>query len=145
MYLEVDLPDADPSVEIRFSWFGKTANRMPEALWLSFQPAVANPRGWTLGKSGGPVSPFDVVTGGNRAMHAVLDGLRYQGPEGALTIESLDAPVVALGERLPVHFTREQPDLAGGFHFSLFNNGWGTNYIQWFGEDMRFRFRITTA
>ena len=145
MYLEVDLPDADPSVEIRFSWFGKTANRMPEALWLSFQPAVANPRGWTLGKSGGPVSPFDVVTGGNRAMHAVLDGLRYQGIEGALTIESLDAPVVALGERLPVHFTRAQPDLAGGFHFSLFNNGWGTNYIQWFGEDMRFRFRITTA
>ncbi len=76
-------------------------------------------------------------------MHAVLGGLRYQGPEGALRIETLDAPVVALGERMPVNFTRNQPDLSKGLHFCLFNNGWGTNYVQWFGEDMRFRFRIS--
>ena len=143
MYLELALPDAEPVVELRFSWFGKAANRMPEALWLSFQPSAADSRAWRLGKSGGLVSPFDVVTGGNRTMHAVLGGLHYNGPEGALKIESLDAPVAALGARLPVHFSRSQPDLAGGFHFSLFNNGWGTNYIQWFGEDMRFRFRIS--
>jgi hypothetical protein len=143
MYLALVLPDAEPIVEIRFSWFGKAANRMPEALWLSFQPAASDPRGWLLDKSGSSISPFDVVTGGNRAMHAVLGGLRYKGPEGGLNIETLDAPVVALGERLPVYFSRNQPDLAKGFHFSLFNNGWGTNYVQWFGEDMRFRFRIS--
>ena len=142
MYTEIVLPDAEPVVEIRFSWFGKPANRMPEALWLTFQPLFSDPRGWTLEKSGSAVSPFDVVTGGNRAMHAVLGGLSYKGPEGTLRIESLDAPVVALGERMPVYFTREQPNLAKGFHFSLFNNGWGTNYVQWFGEDMTFRFRI---
>jgi hypothetical protein len=143
MWLELFLPDAEPVVEIAFSWFGKVANRMPEALWLSFQPVASDPRGWLLDKSGGSVSPFDVVTGGNRAMHAVLGGLRYKGPEGALSIDTLDAPVVALGERMPVYFSRSQPDLAKGFHFSLFNNGWGTNYVQWFGEDMRFRFRIS--
>jgi hypothetical protein len=145
MYLELVLPDAEPIVEIRFSWFGKAANRMPEALWLSFQPSISEPQGWLLDKSGSSVSPFDVVTGGNRAMHAVLGGLHYKGPEGALTIEALDAPVVALGEKLPVHFSRSQPDLTKGFHFSLFNNGWGTNYVQWFGEDMRFRFRMRDA
>jgi hypothetical protein len=143
MYLELSLPDAEPIVEIRFSWFGKAANRMPEALWLSFQPSISDPRGWLLDKAGTYISPFDVVTGGNRAMHAVLGGLRYKGPEGSLNIETLDAPVVALGEKLPVYFTRDEPNLANGFHFSLFNNGWGTNYIQWFAEDMRFRFRIT--
>ena len=143
MFLELVLPDVEPVVDIRFSWFGKAANRMPEALWLTFQPAVSDPQGWLLDKSDGTVSPFDVVTGGNRAMHAVLGGLRYQGPEGALRIDTLDAPVVALGERIPVNFTRNQPDLAKGLHFCLFNNGWGTNYVQWFGEDMRFRFRIS--
>jgi hypothetical protein len=142
MYLELALPDAEPLVEMNFSWFGKVSNRMPEALWLSFQPLTSDPRGWLLDKSGASVSPFDVVTGGNRAMHAVLGGVRYNGPEGALAIETLDAPVVALGEKLPVRFSRDQPDLERGFHFSLFNNGWGTNYIQWFGEDMRFRFRL---
>ena len=143
MYLELALPDAEAVVEIVFSWFGKAANRMPEALWLTFQPSASDPRGWLMNKSDGMVSPFDVVTGGNRTMHAVLGGLRYQGPEGALAIETLDAPVVSLGERLPVYFSRNEPNPANGFHFSLFNNGWGTNYIQWFGEDARFRFRIT--
>ena len=116
-----------------------------EALWLSFQPPASDPRGWMLNKSGADVSPFEVVSGGNRGMHAVLGGLRYNGPEGKLSIESLDAPVVALGKRMPVYFSRSQPDLNNGFHFSLFNNGWGTNYIQWFGEDMCFRFRLTVA
>jgi hypothetical protein len=143
MYLELILPDAEPIVEIRFSWFKKSANRLPEALWFSFQPSVPDPRGWLLDKSGSSVSPFDVVTGGNRAMHAVLGGLRYQDAKGALRIESLDAPVVALGEKKPVYFSRSQPDLTKGFHFSLFNNGWGTNYVQWFGEDMCFRFKLS--
>jgi hypothetical protein len=142
MYLELTLPDTEPAVEISFSWFGKAATRMPEAFWLSFQPITSDPRGWLLDKSGSLISPFDVVTGGNRSMHAVLGGLHYQGREGALRIETLDAPVVALGRKHPWYFTREQPDLAKGFHFNLFNNAWGTNYVQWFGDDMRFRFRI---
>jgi hypothetical protein len=141
MYLEFVLPDAEPVVEIAFSWFGKVPNRMPEALWLSFY-AGSDPHKWVMEKSGGAVSPFAVVNGGNRSMHAVLGGLRYNGPEGGLAIESLDAPVVALGEKTPVRFTRDQPDFGQGMHFSLFNNGWGTNYVQWFGEDMRFRFRV---
>ena len=142
MYVELTLPDAEPAVEINFSWFGKAATRMPEAFWLSFQPLFSDPHGWLLNKSGSPVSPFDVVSGGNRFMHAVLGGLHYQGPEGALGIETLDAPVVSLGRKHPWYFTRDQPDLAQGFHFSLFNNAWGTNYVMWFGDNMRFRFKL---
>jgi hypothetical protein len=142
MYLELTLPDADPIVEISFSWFQKAATRMPEALWLSFQPVTADPRAWLLGKSGRLISPFDVVVGGNRSMHAVLGGLHYQGPDGTLAIEALDAPVVALGNRHPWYYTTAQPDLEKGFHFCLFNNAWGTNYVQWFGENMRYRFRL---
>jgi hypothetical protein len=37
--------------------------------------------------------------------------------------------VVAFCELIPVNFTRNQPDLAKGLHFCLFNNGWGTNYL----------------
>ena len=143
MFLEFTLPDAEPVVEISFSWFGKPATRMPEALWLTFQPPTSDPRGWMLEKSGSLVSPFDVVAGGNRAMHSVLGGLHYKGPEGALRIETMDAPAVALGVKHPWYFTKDEPDLANGFHFSLFNNAWGTNFVMWFGEDMRFRFRIT--
>ncbi len=55
-------------------------------------------------------------------------------------METIDAPVVALGERMPLFFSNSQPDLSAGIHSSLFNNAWGTNYIMWYAEDMRFRY-----
>ena len=55
-------------------------------------------------------------------------------------METLDAPLVALGIKSPLYFSRTPADLSGGVHCNLFNNAWGTNYIMWFGEDMRFRF-----
>lgn len=142
MYLEIDLPHAEPAVHISFSWFGKQANRLPEALWLSFRPRTPESRNWTLTKVDREVSPFDVVRGGNRHMHAITDQIRYRDTQGSFSVETLDAPVVVLGEQSPIYFSNAQPDLSNGIHFSLFNNGWGTNYIQWFGEDMRFRFTL---
>jgi hypothetical protein len=142
MFLDLFLPDAEPVVRINFSCLAKVANRLPEALWLSFLPQVPEAKGWMLEKVDSWVSPFDVVRGGNRQMHAVSSGLRYQDAQGSLSIETLDAPVVALGEKSPIGYSTDQPDIAKGIHFSLYNNAWGTNYIQWFGEDTSFRFAL---
>lgn len=145
MYLELIFPDAEPTVQINFSWFGKVANRLPEAAWLSFFPPTGNWENWTIEKTDQLVSPFGVVRGGNRHMHAVTRLVCRHEAGAALAIETLDAPVVALGEKTPIFFSREQPDLRKGLHFSLHNNTWGTNYPQWFGEDMRFRFILRTG
>ena len=142
MYLKLTLPGAEPVIDIEFSWFQKPATRMPEALWLTFNPNVADPRGWTMDKSGEQVSPFDVVSGGSRHLHAVSTGFTYRDRAHTFVVETLDAPLIALGEKSPLNFSRAQPDLSGGMHCNLFNNAWGTNYIMWFGEDMRFRFRL---
>lgn len=142
LYLDLLLPKAEPVVNCHFSWFSKRANRMPEALWLSFNPIAPLFEGWSLSKIESTVSPFQVVPGGNRYMHAITDRVTYRDPGGSITFETLDAPVVAFGKLSPIYFSRVEPSLNEGLHFSLFNNGWGTNYIQWFGEDMRFRFEI---
>ncbi len=142
LWLELVMPRAEAVAQCNFTWRGKRANRMPEALWLSFHPHVGQPGNWMMSKAGQMVSPLDVVTGGNRHMHALSTGLHYKDESGALSVETLDAPLVVLGERSPIFYSREQPDLTKPFHFSLFNNGWGTNYVQWFGEDMRFRFSL---
>ena len=136
---------AEPVIRITLAWFDKDANRLPEALWLSFQPVAPAKEGWTLTKVEQPVSPFDVVAGGNRHMHAISRSLTYRDTRGSLVLETLDAPVIALGERSPIAFSKSQPDLTKGIHFSLFNNAWGTNYIQWFGEDMQFRFVLRAS
>ena len=141
MYLELTLPNAEPVIYLDFSWFQKPATRMPEALWLTFNPNVPDQQGWMMDKSGEPVSPFDVVAAGSRHLHAVSTGFSYRDREHSFAVETLDAPLIALGEKSPLNFSRAQPDLSGGVHCNLFNNAWGTNYIMWFGEDMRFRFR----
>ena len=142
MYVELILPDAEPVVHLNFYCFDKAATRMPEALWLTFNPLIADQNGWSMDKSGQNVSPFDVVTAGSRHLHAVTRGFGYKDAQGSFEVETLDAPLIALGEKSPLNFSRSQPDLAGGIHCGLFNNAWGTNYIMWFAEDMRFRFLL---
>jgi Domain of unknown function (DUF5054) len=145
VYVELFLVNAFPQdswIEVRVSCFGKPATRMPEALWLTFNPIVDDPRGWELEKSGEWISPFDVVASGNRHMHALSTGFRYRDREHEFAVDTLDAPVVALGKRTPLLFSNDQPDLSKGIHSCLFNNAWGTNYIMWYGEDVMARYVI---
>jgi hypothetical protein len=143
IYLEIVLPKNEARANVTLSWFGKRPNRMPEALWLTFQPDAPQTKNWVLEKVEQPVSPYDVVAGGNRHMHAISSSIHYQDSTGKFSIESKDAPLLVLGEQSPIYFSNQQPDLSR-IHFSLYNNGWGTNYIQWFGEDMQFRFTLRT-
>ena len=93
-----------------------------------------------LEKSGEQVSPFDVVRGGSRQMHAVSTQFSYKDQDGSFIVEPLDSPLIAMGKKSPLNFSKDQPDLSSGMHCNLFNNAWGTNYIMWYGEDMRSRF-----
>jgi hypothetical protein len=142
MYMELLLPHDEPVVRLNFYWFQKSATRLPEALWLSFQPIASDPKGWMLEKSDEQVSPLDVVASGNRHMHALSRGFGYKEEGADFFVETLDAPVVTIGTKSPLCFSKDQPDLSGGIHCNLFNNAWGTNYIMWYGEDMRFRFLL---
>jgi hypothetical protein len=144
-YLTIDLPKSGGPIQVDLAWFDKRANRLPEALWMTFQPPVADPKKWMLSKVERPVSPYDVVTGGNRHMHALTGPVSYHDGAMKLSIESLDAAVLSLGVLSPISYSREQPQLANGLHYSLFNNGWGTNYVQWFGENARFRFLLESS
>ncbi len=140
LYMELLLPDDEAAIHLNFYWFQKPATRMPESLWLSFNPIVPSEKCWMLDKSGEQISPFDVVPAGGRHMHSVLKGFHSTDKEGSFAVETLDAPLIAVGEKSPINFSKAQPDLGGGVHSNLFNNAWGTNYIMWYGGDMRFRY-----
>ncbi|MGA8729242.1 MAG: DUF5054 domain-containing protein [Terracidiphilus sp.] len=142
LYLQLTLPVAEPVIHMELSWFAKPATRMPEAMWLTFNPSVPSREGWTMDKSGEQVSPLDVVSGGNRSLHAVSTGFAYRDSSRVFAVECIDAPLIAFGERSTLKFSRSQPDLSLGVHSNLFNNTWGTNYIMWFGEDMRLRYLL---
>jgi hypothetical protein len=142
-YLEIVMPKSTPLLQIRFTSLGKQQNRLPEAMWLTFNPVTSDPEGWELEKVGQPVRPADVVRGGGRSMHAVSERLRYRDARGTFELATLDAPVVALGARSPLDFSLELPTMQDGLHVSLYNNAWGTNYPQWCGGDWMYRFNLT--
>lgn len=131
-----------PNLRVTLQWFDKSAQRLPEALWFSFVP-VAEPEGaWMLLKMGQAVDPRDVVTNGGRKMHAIAGEVRYRDKGNVMRIFSPDASLVAPGERGLLNFDNALPDPAGGMHFCLCNNVWGTNFVMWFDDDMRFRFSL---
>ena len=52
VFLQIDLRRDEPVLDIDLSWFGKRANRMPEALWLTFQPEAAEKEEMALFETG---------------------------------------------------------------------------------------------
>ncbi|KAF8062055.1 hypothetical protein HT031_004315 [Scenedesmus sp. PABB004] len=117
-------------------WQGKTATRLPEALWLRFAPGPggADASSWRLHKLGGAVDPGAVLTNGSQSMHAVGDaGVSVRSADGreALQVLSWDAPLVSPGAANPFPNGAFPPDLGSGVAFNLANNVWGTNYVMW--------------
>lgn len=142
LILEINTLREDPALQITFQWFEKQASRLPEALWLSFRPLVTAEDGWRMEKLGSWISPREVVTNGNRKLHAVGTGVSYSDDAGSCLLETLDASLVAPGEPALLDFNNLQPSLNSGVHINLFNNVWGTNFPMWSDEDARFRFML---
>jgi hypothetical protein len=141
--------DPDPSghdaIDVTLWWADKPANRLPEALWWSFAPLVAEPGRWTMDKLGQSVSPLDVVRWGGRSLHAVGDGgLDYDGPDGPLHLRTPDAPLVAPGRPDLLDVDPPLPDLSGGWHVLLADNCWGTNFPMWIEGPARYRVTLST-
>ncbi len=120
-------------VKFDFAWFGKPANRVPEALWLKFdltEPLTG------IDKLGTTVDPLDVLSCGARELHATQGLLRF----GDILLETLDAPLISVGGKHIYGFENRLPDTAKGVFVNLFNNQWGTNFPMWNEGDSRFRF-----
>ncbi len=143
VFVRVTLPANQPVIEIDLQWFEKAANRLPEALWFSFNPLTRAGGTWHMDKLGTNISPLEVIRSGNRKLHAVESDVWYEDKRSQFHIETLDAPLVAPDEPSLLNFNNRQPRMQNGMHFNLYNNVWGTNFPMWYGEDSRFRFRLT--
>lgn len=140
--MELFIPDKERAIHIALQCFDKRPNRLAEAMWLSFSPDAPDTTGWLLEKVDQPVSPLDVMSNGGRHLHAVTMDVTYRDKRGSLTLETLDAPLIAPGQRSLLNFDNKQPDMREGIHVNLYNNLWGTAFPQWYGQDMRFRFVV---
>lgn len=139
------------SVGLTVTVFNKTNTRLPEALWVAFNPIVLNPlEGYVLSKLDNFVDPMQVILNGSMHLHGLSPATDKVGVEylpQKLSLRSLDAALVSVGlqSAFPTPFETADPSL--GFYFNLMNNLWGTNYAQWYpflenvgDENAKFRF-----
>jgi hypothetical protein len=146
VYIKYTFDNKDPKFDIEVYWYMKTATRLAEAMWLSFNPIVASPYDWRIDVLGYAVSPYEVVINGSQHLHAFQKGVKnenYQRKE-TIEIESKDAALVAPGDtdHLLNFDGPTKPKCENGMHFNLYNNLWGTAFNQWYDEDARFRFTV---
>ena len=139
-------------------WEKKDALRTPEALWLQMNPfgqegeqvsgsdpaatkqasgsdPAATKNDWKIRKLDSWIDPEDVVSGGARKLHAC-----EAVGDSRITVIPLDSPLLSVGKRNLYNVEDKVEELGGGAWFNLFNNRWGTNFKQWFDEDMGFEF-----
>ena len=137
-----------PSVMVELIWLNKTATRLAESSWLSFNVNTGTNSDvnlWKMDILGYPVSPYEVVNMGTRHVHAVWDGVSYdnrvnQGPY--INLLTYDIGIVSPGDtdHLLWYDGYSQPDLRGGWHFNLHNNLFGTAAPQWYDSNAKYRF-----
>jgi hypothetical protein len=141
IYARYFFSSLNPEMEIELSWFKKMAYRLPEAIWFSFIPKISNGR-WTIEKMDKIINPQDVIRNGNRKMHGISNRIELTDANLNISIHSLDAHLLAIGERNLLNFDNRLLNNSEGVHFCLCNNVWGTNFVMWFEDNMKFRFKI---
>ena len=138
--IEYTIPKAGHPIEMKVSLINKPAVRLPEAYLLSFIPKGI--QSILAEKMGDMVDVSDVVPGGSREIHAIDNYIDLITGKGTVRITSLDAPIVVIGERKMLNYSKQLPDLTKGVHFCLVNNLWGTNFSMWWEGSISYRFII---
>ena len=126
------------NIDIELHTLDKSPTKHKETGWLSFRPPFGPTTKLEIDKLGSWIDPEDVIpiNGSNMHMHGIHTGVRWSSDLGVgLSLESLDAAVISVGDATPVPTTAINgdplynggvnagltPDSSGGVHFSLFN------------------------
>ena len=132
--------DQNDTIEVRLILLNKTATRLPEAMWFTFDTSAQDPN-WQHNILGEWEDPTDIQEGASFGLHYVSDeGVRVQD---TLQVLSQDAGLLRWTEPLPfptplkVDQTEFLESLrANGASFNLYNNGKEhTNYSSWMPFD----------
>ncbi|OCP02819.1 MULTISPECIES: DUF5054 domain-containing protein [unclassified Ensifer] len=134
---------AENGLDIRLTLYGKSANRMPEASFLSFTPEGRS--AWRVRKMGLWHATDNFARAGGAQLQAVT-AVRGQTEGGAeLLVENLDTPLVAPQTWPFMAFCKDLPDYSAGIRFNIHNNKWGTNFPMWWGGDFTTRFKLSVS
>ncbi|CAF1084656.1 unnamed protein product [Rotaria sp. Silwood1] len=156
LWLNYTFPlDSPPTIFIQLEWFNKTATRIPESIWIEFNPILPvisdTCNQWKIDVLGYDVDPSKIVDYGSRRLHAIgHGGVRFYDQISAkplFTLYSFDAPLISIGSsEYLLNFDNSIADCQGinknGLFINLHNNLWNTAFPIYYEQDAIFRFKI---
>ena len=154
--LEYTIHSTTPKIDVRFDMYNKTATRLPEACFVTFNPShttngEAVGSGWMMDTLGSWIAPAEVADGAAKGLHGIDTGVRFTDGKHRLTMGSVDAALVRWGTPAPFPSPMLTPvDESEGASFLLWDNLYNTNYVLWWPfltlhQDIAFRFSIDVS
>ncbi len=146
--------DSPPTILVQLEWFNKTATRLPESIWVVFNPILPITSSicdqWKIDVLGYDVDPSKIVDYGSKRLHAIgHNGVRFHDQTSErpiFTLYSFDAPLLSIGSPdYLLNFDNSIPDCQGnknGLFINLHNNLWNTAFPVYYDQDSKFRFKI---
>ena len=123
------------NIDVTMGLFNKSATRLPESMFVQFHPLLSSTAAdtqWMAETLGSWSSPNQVLDGGSKRLFG-SQKVRTSGLTDGLTITSRDSAVASFGMLnaypIPTNKTADVEDY--GVSFVLWDNLWGTNYVQW--------------
>lgn len=97
---------------------------------------------YRVNKGGTLLDPeTDIQENANHVFYCIENFISAEGEKHGICVVPLDSPLSAIGETGVYEYRREYKPLKEPvIYFNLFNNMWGTNFPQWIGGDLCYRY-----
>lgn len=142
--LEIIFPGEESRLYVNLSLFQKQESPYVEA-GSFIMPFAEEGIQFYVQKGGTLLDPAkDLAEGANHSLYCMENGMIAVGEKAGVCIRSLDTPLAAIGTPGVYRYSPKYTEhIHPGIYVNLFNNMWGTNFPQWIGGNLEFRFEIT--
>ncbi|OXM87617.1 glycosyl hydrolase-related protein [Paenibacillus rigui] len=138
----VTLTEASPFVDMEWRLSGKEETPKAESGHMMFPFKLDRPQ-FRVQKLGAVLDPCtDLIPSSSTLVHCCEHFVDVSNGFAGMAVIPLDSPLFFLGRNGMWDFEPDYKPVQPEVNFNLFNNWWGTNFPQWVGGDLKYRYRL---
>ncbi|MBA2941482.1 DUF5054 domain-containing protein [Paenibacillus sp. CGMCC 1.16610] len=136
------LTEDSPYLDVAYKLHAKQETPLAESGHIVFPLKLERPQ-YSINKLGSVVNPLtDTIRSSSTLLHCCELFVDISNGFAGMAIIPLDSPLFFIGKNGMWDFEHEYKPEKPELHFNVFNNWWGTNFPQWSGGDLHYRFRL---
>lgn len=129
-------------LDIGYELFNKQETPIIESGHFAFPLSLENPK-YRINKLGCVIDPEnDIVSGCNKDIHCLEKWMDISNGKEGVAIISYDMPLFSFVEPGILKYDKDLIIKEPTILMHAFNNSWGTNFPQWIGGNLNYRYRI---